>query len=64
VQHLIKKDGDKVAEILKKGGGVMICGSIAMQREVMNELQTICKSHLSKDLSYYQNKGQIKMDCY
>jgi sulfite reductase (NADPH) flavoprotein alpha-component len=64
VQHLIKKDGDKVAEILKKGGGVMICGSIAMQREVMNELQTICKSYLSKDLSYYQNKGQIKMDCY
>ncbi|WP_421810593.1 PepSY domain-containing protein [Flagellimonas sp.] len=64
VQHLIKKDGDKVAEILKKGGGVMICGSIAMQREVMNELQTICKSYLSKDLSFYQNKGQIKMDCY
>ncbi|MDF0717684.1 PepSY domain-containing protein [Muricauda sp. 334s03] len=64
VQHLIKKDGDKVAEILNKGGAVMICGSIAMQREIMNELQTICKSYLAKDLSYYQNKGQIKMDCY
>ncbi|WP_127137097.1 PepSY domain-containing protein [Flagellimonas oceanensis] len=64
VQHLIKKDGDKVARTLNKGGYAMICGSIAMQREVMSELKSICKYHLARDLSYYQNKGQIKMDCY
>ncbi len=64
VQHLIKKDGREIAKILNKGGYVMICGSIAMQREVMKELLIICKSYLTKDLSYYQNKGQIKMDCY
>lgn len=64
VQYLIKKDGADIAKILNKGGCVMICGSIAMQREVMKELLIICKSYLTKDLSYYQNKGQIKMDCY
>lgn len=64
VQHLVKKDGDKIAKILNKGGYVMICGSIAMQGEIMSELKNICDTHLDKDLSHYQNRKQIKMDCY
>ncbi len=64
VQHLIKKDGKKIAGIFNRGGCVMICGSIAMQREVMNELRNICSIYLSRDLSHYQNRKQIKMDCY
>ncbi|MCG6191161.1 PepSY domain-containing protein [Maribellus maritimus] len=64
VQHLIKRDANKIAGIFSKGGCVMICGSIAMQREVMTELQDICSTYLKKDLSYYQNRKQIKMDCY
>ncbi|MDC6361816.1 MULTISPECIES: PepSY domain-containing protein [Flavobacteriaceae] len=64
VQHLIKKDGADIAKILNKGGYVMICGSIAMQGEVLSELKKICSTHLSKNLSHYQNRNQIKMDCY
>lgn len=64
VQHLIKNDGPEIAETLKSGGCVMICGSIAMQREVMKELQGICSCYLAKDLSHFQNRKQIKMDCY
>ncbi|AHW60402.1 sulfite reductase (NADPH) flavoprotein alpha-component [Draconibacterium orientale] len=64
VQHLIKKDGAKIAGILKKGGCVMICGSIAMQHDVVKELQTICSTYLQKDLSHFQNRKQVKMDCY
>jgi sulfite reductase (NADPH) flavoprotein alpha-component len=64
VQHLIKNDADRFASVLKKGGCVMICGSIAMQREVMKELQNICSECLKKDLSHYQNRKQILMDCY
>ena len=64
VQHLIKKDGEKIAGIFNSGGSVMICGSIAMQREVMKELRNICSTYLNKDLSHYQNRKQIKMDCY
>ncbi|MCK3683102.1 PepSY domain-containing protein [Maribellus sp. YY47] len=64
VQHLIKKDGGKIADVLSRGGCVMICGSIAMQREVMQELKNICNTYLKKDLSHYQNRNQIKMDCY
>src|SRR5690606_88266 len=64
VQHLIKRDGLEIAQTLKSGGCVMICGSIAMQDEVIKELQGICNCYLTKDLSYFQNKKQIKMDCY
>lgn len=64
VQHLIKKDGDKIANVFNRGGCVMICGSIAMQREVMQELKNTCNTYLKKDLSHYQNRKQIKMDCY
>ncbi|WP_417361663.1 PepSY domain-containing protein [Galbibacter sp.] len=64
VQHLIREDGQEIAKTLKSGGCVMICGSIAMQREVMKELQNICNCYLTKDLSHFQNRKQIKMDCY
>ncbi|MFC4094246.1 PepSY domain-containing protein [Euzebyella saccharophila] len=64
VQHLIKKDRDLFAQVLKKRGAIMICGSIAMQKEVLYELQDICSQELGRDLSYFQNKKQIKMDCY
>ncbi|MBU2945092.1 PepSY domain-containing protein [Zobellia uliginosa] len=64
VQHLIKQDKELFVEVLKKKGCIMICGSIAMQKEVLQELQQLCNEHLGKDLSHYQNRKQIKMDCY
>ncbi|MRH99024.1 FAD-binding oxidoreductase [Kriegella sp. EG-1] len=64
VQQLIKKDDEFIAQILRKKGCIMICGSIAMQKDVLQELQKICTHYLQKDLSFYQNRNQIKMDCY
>jgi sulfite reductase (NADPH) flavoprotein alpha-component len=42
----------------------MICGSIAMQNKVLETLNEISITKLNKPLSYFQNKGQILMDCY
>lgn len=64
VQHLIQRDKDLFLEVLKNKGCIMICGSIAMQKEVLQELQQLCNEYLGKDLSHYQNRKQIKMDCY
>ncbi|MBT2163339.1 PepSY domain-containing protein [Zobellia barbeyronii] len=64
VQHLIQRDKELFLEVLKKKGCIMICGSIAMQKEVLQELQQLSNKYLGKDLSYYQNRKQIKMDCY
>jgi len=35
-----------------------------MQKEVIAALQVICETYQLKSLSYYQQRGQIKMDCY
>jgi len=64
VQHLVQRDKDLFLGVLKSKGCVMICGSIAMQKEVLQELQQLCIAYLGKDLSYYQNRKQIRMDCY
>lgn len=42
----------------------MICGSVAMLNGVLEVLSKITMSKLNKPLSVYQNKNQIKTDCY
>ncbi|MCM4165843.1 MULTISPECIES: PepSY domain-containing protein [unclassified Arenibacter] len=64
VQHLVQRDKDVFLDVLKNKGCIMICGSIAMQKEVLQELQQLCNEYLGKDLSHFQNRKQIKMDCY
>ncbi|SIS90532.1 sulfite reductase (NADPH) flavoprotein alpha-component [Zobellia uliginosa] len=64
VQNLIQRDKDLFLDVLKNKGCIMICGSIAMQKEVLEELQLLSNEYLGKDLSHYQNRKQIKMDCY
>ncbi len=64
VGDLIKKDAEKVALVLKKGGVVMLCGSLAMQKDVMFLLENICQKELNQPLSYFQAHQQIRSDCY
>ncbi|UZR99642.1 PepSY domain-containing protein [Chondrinema litorale] len=64
VQDLILKDRYIIAQTLKERGVIMLCGSIAMQKGVSENLDKICKTINKKPLSYYQNKNQIRMDCY
>ena len=52
------------ANSLENKNTIMICGSVAMQNEVLNTLHVICTTSLNKPLSYFQNRGQILMDCY
>lgn len=64
VKDLLEKDAGFVASVLKDNGNVMICGSLAMQNNVLELLSKICESELKKPLSHFQANGQIKMDCY
>ena len=59
VMDLIKKDANFFAEHLTNKGVIMICGSLAMQRDVEAILAEVCKS---KDLSHCRE--QILTDCY
>ncbi|WP_438711498.1 PepSY domain-containing protein [Aquimarina muelleri] len=64
VQHLLKRNSSFIAKTLDKKGAILICGSVAMQKEVIAIIDQICQKINHKPLSYYQNKGQLKMDCY
>ncbi|MDW7694487.1 PepSY domain-containing protein [Flammeovirgaceae bacterium SG7u.111] len=64
VQELISRDSQWIAQTLREKGVIMICGSIAMQKEVIAHLEKICLIINQKSLSYYQNRNQLRMDCY
>ncbi|MVN91977.1 PepSY domain-containing protein [Mucilaginibacter aquatilis] len=64
VSDLIARDPDFMVNVLSTKGTIMICGSLAMQRDVMDVLEGICKTKTGKGISYYQSHNQILTDCY
>lgn len=64
VQGLVQQKAVFFADLLEKGGVIMICGSVAMQQEVTQVLDEICSDRLKRNLRFFQDKGQLKMDCY
>ncbi|TPN87021.1 PepSY domain-containing protein [Aquimarina algicola] len=64
IQDLVAKESRLVANALHNNGIVMICGSIAMQKDIIKTLETIVTTELGTPLANFQRKNQIKMDCY
>lgn len=64
VTHLVAKEANTIATSLQNGGTVMICGSIAMQNDVLEELKKICEVRTKHNFDFYLKKGQILTDCY
>lgn len=64
VMDLIQRDCAYFAKLLKNGGTVMICGSLAMQHDVEKVLDTICNDTNGNCLDYYKQRGQLLTDCY
>jgi len=64
VMDLIQRDSEFFAKLLAEDGVVMICGSLAMLRNVEDKLDEICLVYHKKALSYFKSKGQVLVDCY
>ena len=64
VSDLLTRDADFFADVLMKNGVLMLCGSLAMQKDVLSLLNTICQQRLGQPISYYQAHSQVLMDCY
>lgn len=64
VKDILARDEVFVSGSLKDGGVIMICGSLAMQRDVLQLLAGLCQRYNNRDVDYYQSNGQILMDCY
>lgn len=64
VMHILEKDKEQIAEIVKNGGVVMICGALAMKKNVEEVLERIFKFYGLNDLEEYYQNQQILTDCY
>ena len=64
VMDLIKRDAAFFVNLLKYGGIIMICGSLAMQKDVEVILGELCRDNKMLNLDDYKEKGQILTDCY
>jgi len=64
VKDILALDKEMIAASLANGGVIMICGSLAMQQDVVELLEEICQKWNKKEVSFYQAKRRILMDCY
>jgi sulfite reductase (NADPH) flavoprotein alpha-component len=63
VMDLIQRDASFFIDLLENNGVIMICGSLAMQKDVESTLDALLVEK-NKKLSDYKNKGQLLTDCY
>lgn len=64
VSQLIEKDAARIALTLSEGGVIMLCGSLAMEKDILQVLESICVSAGLHPLAHYRSAGQIRTDCY
>lgn len=64
VMDLIQRDALRFANTLKENGVIMICGALAMQKDVEIVLNEIALKYNNQPLEFYKNNNQILTDCY
>lgn len=65
VQRLLTQQMGIVLKTVQEDGVIMICGSLAMQHDVLDVLETIItEQSMPHSLDTLEHKGQLKMDCY
>ncbi len=64
VFDLINREAYFFASVLNRNGKIMLCGSLAMQKDVFVSLEAACKQYNGKHLNFYQKRKQILTDCY
>ncbi|MFV5696132.1 PepSY domain-containing protein [Flavobacterium sp. LB3P122] len=64
VMDLIKRDADFFMDLLTQEGVIMICGSLAMQKDVEFALNELCFARATMGIADYKANGQVLTDCY
>lgn len=64
IQELVKDHGEMIVENFENNGTCMICGSISMQNDVLDQIEKILREKSTTTLDVLVQKGQLKMDCY
>ena len=61
--NLLSANAAGIGQLLVNDSIVMICGSLAMQKDVLEVLAGICKMH-ALDVDELHLNGKILTDCY
>lgn len=64
VQEYILTQKENILKTIDQDGVIMICGSLAMQHQVLESLESMFKNYPDLNLDILEQKGQLKMDCY
>jgi sulfite reductase (NADPH) flavoprotein alpha-component len=64
VSHRLLRDSDAVLQCLKEGGVIMLCGSLSMQKDVLEILEDIYKPEDNLSTEVLLKQGRILTDCY
>lgn len=64
VQDMLSDQKEIVLKAIQEDGCIMICGSLAMQKQVLDVLESMLREHTDLDLDLLKSNGQLKMDCY
>lgn len=64
VQDVVLENKTIIVETIKSNGVIMICGSLAMQRGLIQVLDAILMECFGKSSEYYVSNGSVRIDCY
>jgi len=64
VQDVLSDNINEISQLLKEGGVILICGSLAMRDAVFAQLKTLLESNSNLNLNKFIEKGQVLSDCY
>ncbi|TLP79776.1 PepSY domain-containing protein [Maribacter sp. ACAM166] len=64
VQDLVTEQKETILNTINIGGTVMICGSLAMQHDVLDMLEKVLEENSTVNFAELEHNGQLKMDCY
>lgn len=64
VMDLIRRDADFVVELLRGQGVLMICGALAMQKDVEELIDQVLFAKAGQSLAEFKQNGQVLTDCY
>ncbi|WP_375253203.1 PepSY domain-containing protein [Dokdonia donghaensis] len=64
VQDALRVRRDILLKVIEDKGVIMICGSLAMQNDVLDLLEETLSQYGTTDIASLKESGQLKTDCY
>lgn len=64
IQDAVLEQKDLVLETINQNGTIMICGSLAMQHDVLDVIERILEGNQTITFEAFENSNQLKTDCY